>query len=278
MKLVHTSDEIFDTLENNIKSLNKILKDWCGKTLSYNRSSESIRINSDILKHIWSQLEIESDVKSNHKPSEIEIIWDLDQYDSLLTDDDQLHEALLINDEFGRPLVFFTLSVEFSSTHYYILDRYKGDVISSDKLSDGYYIVEWKDLESSFTKNFLERARADIHSIDHHKIRSLYKDPSDIKNLLEKIPMIHESLLELSGPKTFVLYDISGKYILPLHMKGLHWKIMDFSQPMILKCIREETEDDEDIEFEVDENIRSYDEEYFDKLLIPSISFMIFFM
>jgi hypothetical protein len=252
MKLVKPDEEVLDTLENNVKSLNRILKDWCNKSVSYNRREETLDVHVNILKDILTQLNVVFSEKDRHVSGGTEAYW-IDNYFLSFVHGS---EFLNIKDKQGLVLTYI-LSVDWLPSSEFIPKRFSRKIVLSKVTPENYYIVEWKDLNISLIRQYLKNSNTDIHSIDQ-KIESLSKKNPDLNDLSRIIPILHESFLELSDSKTLVSYEL---FEMDSHGDiWFQWRVMDFSQSMII--------DYADVYEEDDENPTC-------KLLIPCISFII---
>ena len=63
MKPIKLSLDLFDTFEDNVESLNEILKYWCNENLSYDRYENSIKIDLDLLQSILSKSNFVSNIQ-----------------------------------------------------------------------------------------------------------------------------------------------------------------------------------------------------------------------
>jgi len=248
MKLVKSENDVFRTIKDNIKSLNKILKDWCNKTISYELDEDAMYIDINILKDILTQVDIPFKEQDHYVPGLTEIYWDEDNY--ALTFEDSA-EYLGIKYKNDSPLMGYALSVTWSSSNEFISGKSSRNIVLSKVIPREYYIVEWKDLNMPFIKSHLESIHANSHTLSRI-IDNLSRKYPYLSEFWTYIPIFHESFLELSDPKRFILYEFQKSVL--NNQKDFQWRVMDFSQPMIL---------------EYDEEEETYN------LLIPTIYFII---
>lgn len=255
MKPIKLSADLFDTFEDNVETLNEILKYWCDEDLSYDRFESSIKIDLDVLKSILYKLNTISNIKS-YSPGRTTIDWDenhrtleMNAQHNYLVDLDSDNKQL-------RSVTYFLYSY-WSLSHDHLLPQYRYDIVPRDRISSDFYIIEWKDLATSLIKHSLESALAHTEIISEQELEDLSREYPAFSDIFTKIPIFHESFLELSDLKRFVLYRRSQNDSSSINTITFHWQVLDFSRPMILDCsVEEET----------------------NKLLIPSMGFTVYFL
>ena len=253
MTHIKASSDLFRVIENNILFLNDMLTYWCGETISYNLLKNLIEMDVDILRSILRGFNIILN-KETYVPGKVDIVWDPEL--RVFTVSKKHNNQLIGYDKTMKRSVTCVLSADWSSSHEFIPEPHRSDILLQDVTSNDFYIVEWKDLNISLIKKSLERSKTNIDDINFERLKSLSKKYPYFYTFFTYIPILHQSFLELSDPKRFIFYGQTGS-ILFSDTTMFHWQVLDFSKPMILDC-------------SVKEN--TY------KLWIPSITFSILFM